>query len=141
MTLASCLSSGGLARNSALDTAARLTTSRSLESTSISPESWPSEAWWTTFGDHQLDELERRALSGQPSLRLAAARVRQAEALVGVAGANRFPQVGASLKSTRQRYSANSTVPKPLAGSRDVFSDLSLGELRNRLLGEEPGNV
>lgn len=127
VTLASCLSSGGLARNSALDTAARLTTSRSLESTSISPESWPSEAWWTTFGDHQLDELERRALSGQPSLRLAAARVRQAEALVGVAGANRFPQVGASLKSTRQRYSANSTVPKPLAGSWDVFSDLSLG--------------
>ncbi|WP_043818025.1 efflux transporter outer membrane subunit, partial [Rubrivivax gelatinosus] len=75
------------------------------------------ERWWTGFGDTTLDGLVERALDGQPSLQVAAARLRQAEAAVGVASAGRLPQVQGTVDMTRQRFTENGPYPAPLAGS------------------------
>jgi NodT family efflux transporter outer membrane factor (OMF) lipoprotein len=50
--------------------------------------------WLTTFGDPQLEELVAEAVYFNSDLRLAAARVEQAAALVRIAGGKLYPAVG-----------------------------------------------
>ena len=73
--------------------------------------------WWRDFADAQLDQLVDKALQGNPSLKVAQARLARALAVTEVADAARLPQVGASLDATRQLYSANGPYPPPLAGA------------------------
>ena len=74
-------------------------------------------AWWGSFGDAQLDALVQKALSNQPNLRLAQARVARAQALAGVVGSADLPTVTASAEAMRQRITANGIYPPPLAGT------------------------
>jgi len=53
-------------------------------------------AWWTAFGDPVLDELERRALAGNPSVAIAQARLNQARASLGLEKANALPKANTS---------------------------------------------
>ena len=78
---------------------------------------WPDERWWEALHDAQLNRLVAAALADNPSLRATSARVRQAEALAGVAKAGTLPRLDASASADRERYSAHSTVPAPLAGN------------------------
>ena len=125
--LAGCAGTGGLHTRSTMDSANGLAVSASLEGTAVAPAAWPTEAWWERFGDAQLNQLVQAALAEQPSLRAAAARVRQADALAGVAGAPLSPQGIMSGRATRQRFSEHSTTPQPLAGSWDWTADLQMG--------------
>lgn len=65
------------------------------------------DAWWTAFKDAELDRLELRALDANQSLRIAAARVQQASALVQASRSGLFPSVDAIARATRQRTSAH----------------------------------
>ncbi|WP_373991091.1 efflux transporter outer membrane subunit [Duganella sp. BuS-21] len=78
---------------------------------------WPDEHWWEALHDAQLNRLVSAALHDNPSLRATLARVRQAEALAGVARAATQPRVDASASADRELYSAHSTIPAPLAGN------------------------
>jgi NodT family efflux transporter outer membrane factor (OMF) lipoprotein len=78
---------------------------------------WPEQQWWQALHDEQLDKLVSAALADNPTLRATQARVRQAEALAGVARAGTQPRVDASASADRELYSAHSTVPAPLAGN------------------------
>src|ERR1700743_216700 len=42
---------------------------------------WPGDAWWTAYGDAQLNGLMTEALAGSPTLAAAEARVRQAQSI------------------------------------------------------------
>jgi NodT family efflux transporter outer membrane factor (OMF) lipoprotein len=64
-------------------------------------------AWWTLFKDARLDALQAQARQASPSLRMAAARLRQAHSLVEIAGAASLPRVDAGLRGARTRTSAN----------------------------------
>ncbi|WP_454753103.1 efflux transporter outer membrane subunit [Cupriavidus necator] len=125
--LASCASMKGLKTQATVDDANRLAASASLGATPVSPAAWPERAWWQGFGDPQLDALVEAALAEEPTLRIAAARVRQADALAGGAEAALSPQVNLNARSTRQRFSENGLVPRPLAGSWKWASDVQLG--------------
>jgi multidrug efflux system outer membrane protein len=61
--------------------------------------------WWKLFGDAQLDALIEQARRDSPTLASAAARVRQARALAGVARADRVPRVDAGIGAQRGRSS------------------------------------
>lgn len=87
---------------------------------------WPGTRWWTAFGDAQLDKLVADALSGNPTLRSAGARVAQAGALVDGAIASSTPGFIGGLDVMRQRYSVSGTVPPPIAGSTRTTSRLAL---------------
>ncbi len=52
--------------------------------------------WWTLFNDATLNNLVDQALTSNASLRLAVARVEQADALAREAGASFFPQIDGS---------------------------------------------
>lgn len=73
--------------------------------------------WWTTLGDERLNQLVDAALQAQPSLAVARARVDRANALARLTQAANGPQAVLSADVTRQRYSENGLVPKPIAGS------------------------
>ncbi len=74
-------------------------------------------SWWQAFGDPQLDALVQRALSDNPSLKVAEARVQKAQAAVAGVQSTELPQVNAGFDTTRQHYTENGMVPPPLAGS------------------------
>jgi multidrug efflux system outer membrane protein len=61
----------------------------------------PRGEWWKVFADPVLDDLERQATAANPNVQLAAARVAQSRAIVGVVNAQRYPQVGAGFGPTR----------------------------------------
>jgi len=54
---------------------------------------WPEPAWWKAYGDPQLDGLIEEALKDSPDLKMAAARVRAAEAMADISEAMLWPTV------------------------------------------------
>ncbi|MYN03328.1 efflux transporter outer membrane subunit [Pseudoduganella sp. DS3] len=124
--LAGCASDGGLRPQASMAQADRLAAAATLADARVSPAAWPAANWWQRYGDAQLDQLVAEALAGSPNLRIAQARVRQAQAAEGLAEAAGAPQLGAAARSTRQLYSANSSVPKPLAGSWQWSNEATL---------------
>ena len=82
------------------------------------PELPEVSPWWRTFGDATTIELVELALENNTDLRLAAARVLEAEAGLEKAGGARLPQVGYGVSGSKQR---NSFV-LPEIGRRDIDS-------------------
>jgi len=79
------------------------------------------QEWWQLFQDEQLQELIRTALRQNFDVRIAAARVAEARAQLGITRADQFPQLDASALAERERVSA-SPVPFPLQEyERNVF--------------------
>jgi len=76
---------------------------------------WPSATWWQTFKTPALNRLMTVALADNPTLKVAAARVRQSQAMVDGQAAELYPTVDANVSFSAQRFSANSTQAK-LAG-------------------------
>jgi multidrug efflux system outer membrane protein len=60
-------------------------------------------AWWRQFGDPTLDGLVERALSADLDLRIAAARVDEARAILSAARRERWPGVGAEAARTESK--------------------------------------
>ncbi len=63
--------------------------------------------WWRDFHDPELDSLVARALDANLDLRLAQARVREARAERGLAGAALAPSMNVSGSTAREKQSAN----------------------------------
>jgi len=75
------------------------------------------ETWWKSLDDAQLDRIMTDALAGNPSLEVAAARVRAARAAIDQAHAGLLPQVGIDVQEARQRLSDKYIIPPPYAGT------------------------
>jgi NodT family efflux transporter outer membrane factor (OMF) lipoprotein len=73
---------------------------------------WPSDNWWTAYGDAQLDRLIDEALAGAPNISAAEARLRRARALAGIAEAATLPQVSANASITGQKQSQTYLTPR-----------------------------
>ncbi len=74
---------------------------------------WPTDAWWTAYGDAQLNSLMSEALAGSPSLALAEARVRKAEAIVTITHSQSSPNLKADLGVEEMKQSYNLGIPQP----------------------------
>jgi NodT family efflux transporter outer membrane factor (OMF) lipoprotein len=124
--LAGCASDGGLKPQARILSANTLVADHGVSGAAVSPAAWPASDWYARYGDDQLDALVREAVAANPSLKMADARVRQAAGFEAMADANLSPQLAAAAKTNRQLFSANSNVPKPLAGSWAWSNDASL---------------
>jgi outer membrane protein, multidrug efflux system len=76
-------------------------------------ESSVPTAWWALYRDPLLNELVGTAWDRNADVRLAVARVQEAEALAREAGASRYPDVGIGYSATRNRVSELSSPPPP----------------------------
>ena len=84
----------------------------------LSPVSAPiAQDWWTTFNDPQLDRLVAMGLADNPSLDRALARVRMAQATLGIRRGDQLPQVTLDGQSIYQRFPDRSLYPPPYAGN------------------------
>jgi multidrug efflux system outer membrane protein len=70
-------------------------------------------AWWTVFGNAQLDALEARIDDANPTLAIALARYDQARAYAGESAASLAPHIGFAAAPQRERQSDD----RPLRGS------------------------
>lgn len=72
--------------------------------------------WWEAHGDARLGALIQQALADNPNMQAAMARLRTAAAQERFTRGADMPQVQATGELSRQRYTANGIVPRPLAG-------------------------
>lgn len=72
---------------------------------------WPSNRWWTAYGDPQLDRLMDEALRDSPDLEIAAARLRAAEGQAQQAGAALLPSLEASGSAGYAQQSETNGIP------------------------------
>lgn len=77
---------------------------------------WPVEAWWKNYRDPQLDALVSRAISGNPILKTARERIALAESAARYRHAAQLPQAGASVYSSRERFTSLQFIPPPWGG-------------------------
>jgi multidrug efflux system outer membrane protein len=88
------------------------------------PESWKSsgegsqasmagERWWTLFNDPVLDKLVDEALERNHDVEAAAARILEAEAVLGVTEADRYPIVTAGGEGSRTGSSRATAMQQP----------------------------
>ncbi len=67
------------------------------------PESLGDEKWWEVFQDKELQELIRTALQNNYDVRIAAARVLEAQAQLGITRADQLPTLGVGGGVTSQQ--------------------------------------
>jgi NodT family efflux transporter outer membrane factor (OMF) lipoprotein len=82
------------------------------ESFRAPPSPWPTDTWWTAYGDPQLDRLMDEALAGSPSLAQAAARLRSAQARTQEARATILPSLSANAQAAEVKQSYNFGFPR-----------------------------
>jgi outer membrane protein, multidrug efflux system len=69
------------------------------------------EKWWEVFQDKELQELIRTALKNNYDVRIAATRVLQAQAQLGITRANQFPSLGVGGNVTSVRNPTVGPIP------------------------------
>lgn len=77
---------------------------------------WPKDEWWKVYGDPVLDRLIAQALAGSPDLKLAEARLREADAAAERAGAPLWPQLGLSGAALPTQTTLNQGFPPQYKG-------------------------
>ncbi|HSM95029.1 MAG TPA: efflux transporter outer membrane subunit [Rhizomicrobium sp.] len=91
---------------------------------SAAPTPAIGDAWWKAFGDPQLDALVDRALAGSPTLQIALARMREAQAQLSVSRAATYPQLTVDGQDERTHFSSNYIIPPPYAGTMQWYGQV-----------------
>jgi multidrug efflux system outer membrane protein len=87
------------------------------------------QKWWELFQDQQLQQLIRTALEQNYDVRIAAARILEAQAQLGITRANQFPQANAGAASNVVRNPAQPALPVATNGSATQLSLSAAWEL------------
>ena len=75
------------------------------------PGSAADLGWWELYRDPALEHLIREAIAHNLDLRMAVARVQQAEAVLGPAGIALLPQISASAGTERSKDAVDASAP------------------------------
>jgi multidrug efflux system outer membrane protein len=94
--------------------------------TAAGDDAFADQGWWKLYQDPTLQSLIREALDNNFDVRIAAARVDQARALVGSTRLQQLPQVSASAEALRARTSRYELIPGEPAISNVFSADGSL---------------
>jgi len=78
------------------------------------------EKWWTVYQDEQLQALIREALAQNYDMRIAAARVLQAQAVLGITRADQFPTVTGGASASSASFPRTKTLPGFESSSNQV---------------------
>src|SRR5215470_11217445 len=82
------------------------------------------EKWWSVFQDQQLQALIREALADSYDVHIAAARILQAQAVLGITRADQFPTLSGAVSAANQRSPRTHTTPE--VESSPIATSLSL---------------
>ncbi|MFW9267650.1 efflux transporter outer membrane subunit [Pseudomonas sp. NR3] len=101
LTISGCIGTGAIAPQGKALSPDQLATDEAIREAAHDAH-WPNRQWWKAYGDPQLDRWIDLAVPDNPSLAMAAARVRQARAMAGVAEAAESLQING--ESTLKRH-------------------------------------
>ncbi len=95
------------------------------------PAAWPegngqasvAADWWKAYRDPALDRLIEEALAHNRDVKLAAARIEEARANLGLANADRYPEVNLEGNVGRSRVTGKGTMP---AGTQLISNNFKL---------------
>lgn len=118
LLLSACVTPPDLGPKPTTATGQNLASARSLEAPQAA---WPARQWWTQYQDAQLDRLISQALSQAPTMAVAQARIRRAQAGVQGAGAALYPQMGlgGSVSESKPSTATGAPVADALRGWND----------------------
>lgn len=83
--------------------------------------------WWRALGDPQLDAIITRARAANPTLALALARVRRADAMLAAQKATAGPTGALDATTSVQRLPEHYIIPPPYGGSVHFLGEVSAG--------------
>jgi NodT family efflux transporter outer membrane factor (OMF) lipoprotein len=87
----------------------------------------PRDAWWTLYGDAELDALQQRLSEGSPDLEAALARYRQSQAAYQAVRADLFPAASAAFGTQNARRSESMRGADASPESHSATLGLALG--------------
>ena len=90
------------------------------------PETIADLPWWQVFGDPELQRLVRDAVTNNPDLRLAVARVAEARALAGVARSFLYPEVNLNGGYMGNQASRNTQPPGATREGDRTYNNTSI---------------
>lgn len=93
--------------------------------THASDASFGDAAWIDVFQDEELRTLIRTALAANDDVKIAASRVLQAEAVLGITRADAYPSVDATVQAGAGRSAATDTQPAKTAGAVRLGASLA----------------
>ncbi|WP_193600839.1 TolC family protein, partial [Pseudomonas cannabina] len=127
LLISGCIGTHGIQPHASLLAADRLATDQAIQSAARDAR-WPTAQWWRAYGDAQLDRWIELATLGSPSLAIAAARVRQAKAMAGIAESNESLQIQSNASLQRHDWPSDQFYrPGALADTRTWDNNASLG--------------
>lgn len=95
------------------------------------PAAWPQDPvltqapaaaqWWKAYGDATLDALVDEALTHNADVRLAAARIEEARASLGMIRADQYPNAQISADASRSKMSERGVMPIPGSATNNSF--------------------
>ncbi|PCK90255.1 efflux transporter outer membrane subunit [Pseudomonas viridiflava] len=125
--ISGCIGTGGIGPKGDLLPADSLATDQAIQRAALSAH-WPNQQWWRVYNDPQLNRWIGLAILGSPSLAMAAARVRDARAMAGVAESAESLQVQGTASLARHEWPSDQFYgPGALADSHTWDNNASLG--------------
>jgi len=127
--LAGCAADPSLGPHEKMPTARELGQSLHLaggEAGTSAPDAFGDKAWWAVYHDPELTAWIERGLRDSPDLRIASARLQQAEAFLAATHAGELPSLNFSAQSTAERLSGTGIFPPPLGGLVGTINDVDL---------------
>lgn len=83
------------------------------------------EKWWEVFQDDQLQQMLRTALTQNYDVRIAAERILEAQAQLGITRSRQFPSVSAGAAAGEQRVAAQSSLPAFTTDTEQISASAS----------------
>ena len=87
--------------------------------------------WWKQFNDPALDRMIDEGLKANNDLQVAAARVAQARAVLGLNEANLYPEIGLDVTANRTSRSAEALVAPNIPSNSRPFNTFTISPVLN----------
>jgi outer membrane protein TolC len=127
LSISGCIGTGGIAPQGEALSPNQLATDEAIREAARDAR-WPTHQWWKAYGDPQLDRWVEQAVQDSPSLAMAAARVRQARAMAGIAEAAESLQINGEATLKRHNWPTDQFYgPGELANTTTWDNNAGLG--------------
>lgn len=127
LLISGCIGTGGIAPQGTSLSPDALATDQAIKNAAQDAH-WPDAQWWRAYGDDQLNHWIELAALGSPSLAIAAARVRQAKAMAGIAEAAESLHVSGDSTLKRHNWPTDSFYgPGELSNTSTWDNNASIG--------------
>ncbi|WP_341522774.1 efflux transporter outer membrane subunit [Pseudomonas sp. G.S.17] len=127
LVISGCIGTGGIAPQGSSLSPDNLATDAAIQSAAQDAH-WPVAQWWRAYGDAQLNRWIELAGQGNPGLAMAAARVREARAMAGIAESAESLHITGDSSLKRHNWGADQFYgPGALSGETTWDNSAALG--------------